>query len=555
MNGLGVLKREALQLGMALLLGMVLPLSTYAKELWLIGGGEPVCSSIEPDRCRPDARAEAERYFTRMEAVRVKSFRFSESQLQRLSALPRWFAVRADAKATDLAALADIVRPLQDKTLAEDSWHALLEPLKLSDDQLQLYDDAFEVRPLAKSGHTARMVTYLKGGEPYVEDMFRQFVAAAANNSLRRDKTAKPRIVVLTASSNNPYEYVDYYLSLFESVGAEAIWLPLEPALPRAGDCSQLNVLRFEWNGAFDRAARYPELAAYQLPLCLQPQKLLAIVDSADGFFVNGGDQSLTMRALQEPYGQFTAVARRLLDRVEAGVPLSGSSAGNAVQSGHPRKAYPMISGGRTSHALQHGALANEPNSPACDLHNRCSTAAADGQLTYRALGGLQLFTLGVSDTHFRERDREGRLLRLLLDTHTPFGFGVDEATALRVRFQDDDSASLSVLGAGGVWIVDTRQARVQRSETQWQVTHAVASRLLSGDTADWHDGTLSASLQCPANATVIGEQMPDPETYAEQDDWRWYRLPGATVKGCERADGSWRYIGLPLRLEVRLAH
>ncbi len=548
MRGLGRLKQAVL------LLGMVLPLSLAAKELWLIGGGEPVCSSIEPERCRPEARAEAERYFTRMEAVRGKSFRFSESQLQRLSTLPRWFAARAEAKAADLAALADIVRPMKDKILAEEAWHALLEPLKLSDDQLQLYDDAFEVRPLTTPGRTAQMMTYLKAGEPYVEGMFRQFVAAAGSNPLRKNKTGKPRIVVLTASSNNPYEYVDYYLPLFESVGADAIWLPLEPALPRTSDCSQLNALRFEWNGAFDRAARYPELAAYQLPLCQQPQKLLDIVDSADGFFVNGGDQSLTMRALQEPYGQFTAVARRLLDRVEAGVPLSGSSAGNAVQSGHPSKAYPMISGGRTSHALQHGALANEPNSPACDLHNRCSTAAADGQLTYRALGGLQLFTLGVSDTHFRERDREGRLLRLLLDTHTPFGFGVDEATALRVRFHDKDSANLSVLGAGGVWIVDTRQARVQRSETQWQATNVVASRLLSGDTAEWHDGTFNASLQCPVNVTLAGEQMPDPATYAEQTDRRWYRLPGVAVKGCERADGRWRYIGLPLRLEVNLA-
>ena len=534
-----------------------------AKELWLIGGGEPVCSSIEPELCRPDARAEAERYFDRMEAVRGKSFRFTEAGLKRLQTLPRWFGAVASEREpsrqhADLQALQAQLQPVLGQTLPEKDWHQRLEPLKLSEDQLQLYDDAFEVRPLTKAGKTAKSLTYLKAGEPYVEAMFRQFVEAAAQQPLRKDTRGKPRIVVLTASSNNPYEYVDYYLSLFESVGAEAVWLPLEPAFPQVKSCAELNDARFVWNGAFDRAARYPELAAQQRALCEKPERLAAIVDQADGFFVNGGDQSLTMRALQAPYGQFTPLARRLLDRVEAGVPLSGSSAGNAVQSGHPVKGYPMISGGRTAHALQHGALANEPNSPACDLHKTCSTGAADGQLTYRALGGLQLFTLGVSDTHFRERDREGRLLRLLLDTHTPFGFGVDEATALRVQFLDSDNdsdrAKLSVLGAGGVWIVDARAARVNRSQTEWQVRGVFASRLLRGDEALWQAGAIDATLQCDAANALPAGQMPDPETYVSQADRQWQRVGTSSVQGCQRDDGRWRYVQLPLQLTVPLA-
>ncbi|NQD37576.1 cyanophycinase [Permianibacter sp. IMCC34836] len=549
------------------------------KQVWLIGGGEPLCSSIEPELCRAEAKADAEAFFNRTGAVRSKEFRYSATGLQRLQDFSQWFG-SAGQKAADLALLATTAGPVQGQLLSEAVWHKRLEPLNLSEDLLQLYDDVFEVRPVDKSGKTRKSLVYLDGSERYVQQMFREFVAAAASNPARkspgtrasasRPPKDRPRVLLITASSNNPYEYVDYYLSLFEQAGAEAVWLPIEPALPRTRDCRALNSNRFVSNGAFDRAARYPELAAYQKPYCERPERLLELIDSADGIFINGGDQSLTMRSLQEPYGQFTAVGKRLLERINAGVPVSGSSAGNAVQSGNATFTLPMISGGQTRHALQHGALATEPNAPACDLHKTCTTSVAADQLTYRALGGLGSFTLGVSDTHFRERNREGRLLRLLLDSHSHFGFGVDEATVLRAFIQPDGSARLSVLGAGGVWLIDTRQATVRQGESDWTAAGFVTTRLLAGDTASWHDGLQSVQLNCPAEASpnassavldnnvldssVLDQNlMPEPETYVTDAVQQWQRLPSdGAVAGCQRADGRWHYAGLPLRLHVQ---
>ena len=47
------------------------------KELWLFGGGEPLCSSVEPHLCVPARRQAAEAYFASREAFREKEFVFS----------------------------------------------------------------------------------------------------------------------------------------------------------------------------------------------------------------------------------------------------------------------------------------------------------------------------------------------------------------------------------------------------------------------------------------------------------------------------------------------
>lgn len=60
-------------------------------------------------------------------------------------------------------------------------------------------------------------------------------------------------------------------------------------------------------------------------------------------------------------------------------------------------------------------------------------------QVRHHAFGQLggQLhgfFNYGLLDTHFSERGRQGRIVRLADHTQVPFAFGVDENTALLVQ-------------------------------------------------------------------------------------------------------------------------
>ncbi|MCX7042081.1 MAG: hypothetical protein NT117_05245 [Gammaproteobacteria bacterium] len=538
---------------LVLCLSAVLPLSASAKQLWLIGGGEPVCSSEEPEFCIPGKRAESEATFAKLEALHEKQFRFSPQARTQLASIKAWAgdAARTDVALKQLDALA---AGNAGKTFTARDWHALLEPLAFDEQPQGLVDDIFQVRALRHDGSTQEYQTFLDGSAGHVQETFRDFVASAAAGARRRGNSGKPRLVVLTASSNDVFEYVSYYLSLFEAAGAQALWLPLEPALIRAKDCSQLDALRFEWNGVHSRTASHPEWAKVQRDFCEHPEKMQALVDSADAFFINGGDQSLTLRSLQLQPGQFTPLAQRMLDRIEAGIPLGGSSAGTAVQSGNRAGTIPMFGGGQSAHALRHGALPLEANTVLCAVNGNCTMHGDADQLTYRAEGGLRVFSIGVADTHFHEREREGRLLRLLLDTKSRFGFGVDEATVLKADIDDHDNAVLQVMGHGGVWIVDTAGATTRVDDKQWSASGFRATRLLAGDSARLHGGVLTVTLACEVPASAIEAGRIAATDYANSDGARWAAQDGLSpARACERADGRWRYDNLPMTIDQQL--
>ncbi len=119
--------------------------------------------------------------------------------------------------------------------------------------------------------------------------------------------------------------------------------------------------------------------------MCRNPQLMQQMLLEADAIFINGGDQSLTMRSLQKKPGEFTEVSQLLHQRIDAGVPLAGSSAGTAVQAGYTKKKIPMISGGQTVKALQYGAYATEPNAPLCHYHQSCSSDLDGSWLTLQS--------------------------------------------------------------------------------------------------------------------------------------------------------------------------
>lgn len=541
--------------------------TVLGKELWLFGGGEPICSSVEPQFCEPATIEAAKQHFVATGAFREKTFLLSAVAISHLQDLSGWPA-DINRKALVIARLQQLLAIAPAQPRPESQWLAALETLELSDDEQNLLDDWFEQRPKLADGSTAAMQVYYPGVAPYVRHMFEAFVASAKNRS--RGK-GKPRLVLITASSNDPLQWVDYYLQLFRGAGADAMWLPLEPSLTQQPNCDEINQQRFIHNGQYNRNARYPELAAYQLQLCRAPEQMQAMLQNADAVFINGGDQSLTMRSLQLPSGEFSELGKLLQQKIAAGMPLAGSSAGTAVQSGRmnsgDQAAIPMLSGGSTRKALQFGAFADVPDAPLCLLHHRCTAKAPSGYLTYKPDGGLRSFSLGVVDTHFREREREGRLTRLLLDTHTDFGFGVDEATVLRANFFADDGADLQVMGHGGVWMLDASKAQVSAvnqsskateakqgeateplpSALLWQATGLRASRLLAGDQLRWQQGPQQAKLNCQQQ--LQGLQV-DPVTYAAVDQRRWQAGDGL-ITACERADGRWRYLQLPLTLTV----
>lgn len=559
------------------------------KQLWLFGGGEPICSSIEPESCDPAKRDAADAYFTQTLALRGKLLRCDEQSYQALQQIPAWPSGEA-GRAAVLGALQTLNRlPRTFSQLQRE----LPQLRGLDDEEQSLIEDACEIRLTDKHEQSLNYQVYWPGMHSDARQLFEGFIAQAHERKVQRQgeaaRSAKPRLLLLTSSSYNPFEWVEYYRQVFRYAGADVDWLPLEPALSR-GSCQQLAPNRFLYNGQLRRAERYPELAAYQLRLCQQPQQLLALVDAADAVFINGGDQSLTMRSLTDPQGQWTPLAKRLLDRVEhEGIPLAGSSAGTAIQGGRAKNAagnagLVMVSSGQSSHGLRYGAQALDIDAPLCRASASCRYSTSptgslpyvpDAALTYNPDMGLRLMDLAVTDTHFRERNREGRLLRLLHDSQSAAGVGVDEATVLRVDFlppsvSNSETARLSVLGRGSVWWLDASQARgalptqdVLKPEQAAVSGHwagLLVARLSPGDTlqvqrtaeGQYHyQGTLGckASAQ-PANAV-------DANAYNTWQDaaltLQFQLNQHKPIQACTDTTGRWHYLPTPLDITLTL--
>lgn len=165
-------------------------------------------------------------------------------------------------------------------------------------------------------------------------------------------------------------------------------------------------------------------------------RKVLDAIRKADGIFIAGGDQSNYVR-----FWKGTEIAKLLDAHVAAGKPIAGTSAGLAMLG---EKLYGAMDGGSIASP---GALA-DPFGPAVTME--------EDFLHLKPLDRV------VTDTHFKERDRLGRLFAFLAkaqagegaDKAPMFGLGVDESAALAL--DADGSARIYATDPQGIaWLVD----------------------------------------------------------------------------------------------------
>ncbi|WP_166838633.1 cyanophycinase [Rheinheimera pleomorphica] len=316
----------------------------------------------------------------------------------------------------------------------------------------------------------------------------------------------KPRLLLVTASGRDPFAAVDMYSNLFEEAGADVSWLPLNAAYQAAqqntvnnkASCEQLPQYLAAYHGTYQRQRVYPDLMQ-QLERFCQQGSAAAVeqIRRADAIFINGGDQSLTLQAFRHEDGSATAELKQIESMLGAGqIIVAGTSAGTAVMSGgsYQGRKVPMISNGDSFSAMQFGAFDLPAPQSGCDKDQSCSNGLAENHLTFNRNGGLALFPWGVLDTHFSERGRQARLIRLQHDTQTRFGFGIDENTALLVGFEQGENApevKMAVLGEAGVYIADMQQAQSSGEGSASRIEKVSTHYLTRDDRLEIKDGIL----------------------------------------------------------------
>ena len=159
------------------------------------------------------------------------------------------------------------------------------------------------------------------------------------------------------------------------------------------------------------------------------------------GFFFGGGKQDqytkVFYRRNKTGKRSRSAILQAILKQFASGkLMIAGTSAGAVVQSSDV-----MIVRGKSNRGIVEGAREG------CEYDR--------STLQYISGGGFGLFEYGIIDSHFSERGREGRSIRLASDTGTNMIFGIDEATALVVTQAHSPIARMKVIGQNGVQIFD----------------------------------------------------------------------------------------------------
>jgi len=162
--------------------------------------------------------------------------------------------------------------------------------------------------------------------------------------------------------------------------------------------------------------------------------KVLEILRRADGIFIAGGDQSNYVR-----YWKGTPLHEALNRHVRDGKPLGGTSAGLAIMGAY---GYGAMDGG----SITSDEALRDPMGPAV-------TMVGD----FLALPPLPPGRV-ITDTHFSERQRLGRLLAFLAQMMAKTGrddlrgLGIDEDTALCIDAQGEGRLYSS--SDGWAWLV-----------------------------------------------------------------------------------------------------
>jgi cyanophycinase len=186
-----------------------------------------------------------------------------------------------------------------------------------------------------------------------------------------------------------------------------------------------------------EKAAQLDSLGAHSFVVNVtrgqaDADSVVRLLRTATGIWFPGGDQSLLTAALNG-----SAALRAIHERFEAGAVVGGTSAGAAVMSDS------MITGNQYWPGMT--AAVDSPN------------FSRIGRRAIEITPGFGFVSNAIVDQHFIRRQRENRLMSVILERPSLLGVGIDEGTVLKVT----PDGMWTVLGRSSVIVFDARNSRV----------------------------------------------------------------------------------------------
>jgi cyanophycinase-like exopeptidase len=495
------------------LLSLLFPSLATAQraEMYLVGGAMKICSSLATNACRSVAPA--------LHAARQPArYRVDDAGIERALAPALWSDHPGAPPIERLRVFLAQARMSGAASLDADTLSDRLDAICLSAEAANACGEDAAARPWRRLLDSERATILAAFELPAMGDarprevvdldasrngdgvaILRAFVASAAE----RSGGQRPRIAFVTASAIDPYDAVDFYASALRAAGAEPVWWPVDSALETAvfspAGCAALPLLRLSKLGLPQRERIFSDLTNAQAVACGNRAQLAAVPAQVQGVFFAGGDQWRLRQAFfddEDRANPWLLALRAAFDT--GGLVVGGTSAGTAVQSGGA-----MISNGSPERALVASAVAAAPPAAGCARARRCAAGLDEDDLSYWPAGGLALLPGWIFDTHFSQRDREPRLLRLLADTNAAQALGVDETSAVHLVRAADGTMTIEALGSTGAWLFERDPASGASGRLAATVSYLAPDRRLTRPThGEW---TVSGAAGEPCENAASG--------------------------------------------------
>lgn len=235
----------------------------------------------------------------------------------------------------------------------------------------------------------------------------------------------------------------------------------------------------------------------------------VAAIDSATALLFTGGDQK-RITARYRPGDQDSPESQAMRRLLARGGVIAGCSAGDAMMG-----SVMLLSGGSAA------ALGIAP---------RVAGSAEDVKLGPRLGAGMSFLPWAITDSHFFERDRIGRLVAALEECKQRLGLAVGEDGCVEV---DLATGVATGVGVSESLLVDT----ICMKRDGLRRTNVLARILAQGDRISLTERLDSPPPTLPAGIAGAVREVPvvEPGQNRQLASWRLFRTVGGPGGGAER--------------------
>lgn len=271
---------------------------------------------------------------------------------------------------------------------------------------------------------------------------------------LKKVSKTKPNILIVPAGNRDSFVDVDSYINLFNQLGANTSWLPIDAAVNRLlsdkKQCEELEVYRAEVLNSYDRDRLYNDLIKTQLRYCKDSSLFTKAIEDADILIIIGQDPKLLNDSfmINHQDNHLLKQIRKKMKAHELMVVAIGNMAKGMVIKGD--KGAVVLQGGSQS-AMDNGTLTVEQVKSVCQAYGSCET---DYQSVVYQQGGIGLIDFPLIDTEVSSSGNIARLAKVGFDSKLNIAMSIDSDTAL-LTYTKNSMNHIKVIGQQGIILLE----------------------------------------------------------------------------------------------------